>query len=182
MVIKKVSVLWWCHQMKTFSALLALSVGNSLVTGEFFSQRPVMRSFDVFFDQCLNQRLSKQSRRWWFETPSCSLWCHCNDNDPDSSSSWSSKGRCINFDSGNGPLPDGTNPLPEPIVLSQKKNRTLTCCSPNQWSNECLFQHFLFYNFWNVWTINMYPNNLMLKFLKFPHNWIYIQRIWCHNF
>ena len=36
--------------METFSALLALCAGNSPVTGEFPSQRPVTRSFDVFFD------------------------------------------------------------------------------------------------------------------------------------
>ena len=41
---------WWRHQMETFSALLALCVGNSPVTGEFPAQRPVTRSFDVFFD------------------------------------------------------------------------------------------------------------------------------------
>ena len=52
--------------------------GNSLVTGEFPSKRPVMRSFDVFFDLRLNKRFSKQSRRWLFETPSRSLWRHCN--------------------------------------------------------------------------------------------------------
>ena len=40
---------WWRHQMETFSTLLALCEENSLVTGEFPSQRPVMRSFDVFF-------------------------------------------------------------------------------------------------------------------------------------
>ena len=40
---------WWRHLMQTFSALLALCVGNSPVTGEFPSQRPVTRSFDVFF-------------------------------------------------------------------------------------------------------------------------------------
>ena len=73
--------------METFSALLALCVGNSPVTGEFPSQRPVIRSFDVFFDLCLNKRLSKQSRRWWFETPSRSLWRHCNDEYSPSSSS-----------------------------------------------------------------------------------------------
>ena len=39
---------WWRHQMETFSALLALCAGNSPVTGEFPSQRPVTRSFDVF--------------------------------------------------------------------------------------------------------------------------------------
>ena len=66
---------WWRHQMETFSTLLAFCAGNSPVTGEFPSQRPVTRSFDVFFDLRLNKRLSKQSRSWWFETPS--LWCHC---------------------------------------------------------------------------------------------------------
>ena len=69
---------WRRHQMETFSALLALCVGNSSVTGEFPSQRPVTRSFDVFFDLRLNIRFSKQSRRRWFETPSRPLWHHCN--------------------------------------------------------------------------------------------------------
>ena len=47
--------------------------------GEFPAQRPVTRSFDVFFDLRLNKQLSKQSWGWWFETASCSLWRHCND-------------------------------------------------------------------------------------------------------
>ena len=64
--------------MEIFSALLAFYAGNSPVTGEFPSQRPVTRSFDVFFDLRLNKRLSKQSRRRWFETPSRSLWRHNN--------------------------------------------------------------------------------------------------------
>ena len=46
--------------METFSALLALSEGNSQVTCEFPSQRPVTQSFDVFFDLCLNEQLGKQ--------------------------------------------------------------------------------------------------------------------------
>ena len=69
---------WWRHQMKTFSALLALCAGNSPVTAEFPSQRPVTRSFDVFFDLRLNKRLNKQWWGWWFETPSRSSWRHCN--------------------------------------------------------------------------------------------------------
>ena len=69
---------WWCHQMETFSTLLAIYAGNSLASGEFRTQRPVMRSFDIFFDLCLNKRLSKQSWGWWFETLSCPLWHHCN--------------------------------------------------------------------------------------------------------
>ena len=66
--------------METFSALLALSEGNSPVTGEFPSQRPVTRGFDVFIDLRLNKRLNKHSRRRWFETPSCPFWRHCNDD------------------------------------------------------------------------------------------------------
>ena len=66
--------------METFSALLALCAGNSPVNGEFPAQRPVTRSFDVFFDMCLNKQLSKQSWGWWFETPSRPLWRHCNED------------------------------------------------------------------------------------------------------
>ena len=60
--------------MESFSALLALCAGTSPVTGKF----PLKRSFDVFFDLRLNKWLSKQSTRSWFDTPSCSLWRHCN--------------------------------------------------------------------------------------------------------
>ena len=35
--------------METFSVLLAICLGNSPVPGEFPAQRPVTRSFDVFF-------------------------------------------------------------------------------------------------------------------------------------
>ena len=67
----------WPHddviQWKKIFHILAHCVGNSPVTGEFTSQRPVTWSFDVFFDLCLNKLLSKQSRCWWFETPPHSL-------------------------------------------------------------------------------------------------------------
>ena len=65
--------------METFSALLAFWEGKSTVTGDFPSQRPVTRSFDVFFDLHLSKWLSKPSDRRWFETQSRSLWRHCND-------------------------------------------------------------------------------------------------------
>ena len=64
--------------METFPALLALCAGNSPVAGEFPSQRPVTRGFDVFFDLRLKKRLSTQAWRWWFEAPSRSLWRQCN--------------------------------------------------------------------------------------------------------
>ena len=57
--------------MEIFSLLLALCA--------IPSKRPVTLSFNVFFDLRVNKRLSKQSWAWWFETPSYSLWRHCNE-------------------------------------------------------------------------------------------------------
>ena len=65
--------------MKTFSALLAICAGNSPVPGEFPTQRPVTRSFDVYFDLRPNKSLSKQSWGWWFEMLLRPLWRHRND-------------------------------------------------------------------------------------------------------
>ena len=59
----------------SFCALLAICAGSSPVPGEFPAQRPVTRSFDVSFDLRFK---NKQSWCWWFDTPSCSLWRHCN--------------------------------------------------------------------------------------------------------
>ena len=66
--------------METFSALLVICAENSSVTGEFPAQKPVTRSFDVFFDLRLNNRLSKQWWGWWFETSSHPLGRHNIDN------------------------------------------------------------------------------------------------------
>ena len=66
--------------MDIFSELLAFGAGNPPVPGESPAQRPVSRSFDVFFDLPLNKQLSKQSRGRWFETPSRSLWRQRNDD------------------------------------------------------------------------------------------------------
>ena len=78
MILVYMILSWWRRQMETFSALLALCAGNSPVPGEFPTQRPVTRSFGVFFDLRQNKRLSKQSWGWWFETLSRPLWRHCN--------------------------------------------------------------------------------------------------------
>ena len=78
---RKQTITWRRHQMETFSALLDICAGNSPVPGEFPAQKPVTRSFDVFFDLHPNKRMSKHWWGWWFETPSCPLWCHCNDLD-----------------------------------------------------------------------------------------------------
>ena len=65
--------------METYSALLAICAGNSPVPGEIPTQRPVMRSCDVFFDLQPNKRLSKQWWGWWFVTLSHPLWFHSYD-------------------------------------------------------------------------------------------------------
>ena len=69
---------WRRHQMETLSALLAICAGNSPVPDEFPAQRPVTRSFDVFFDLRPNKLLRKKSWGWWFETPSHPLYRHRN--------------------------------------------------------------------------------------------------------
>ena len=69
---------WWCHQMETFSTLLAICAGNSPVSSEFPTQRPVTRSFDIFFDLRLGEQLNKHSWDWWLETPLRPLWRQSN--------------------------------------------------------------------------------------------------------
>ena len=65
------------HDVINFFPITGPLWGEPQVTGEFPSQKPVTRNFDVCFDLHLNTRVSKQSRNWWFETPSHSFWRHC---------------------------------------------------------------------------------------------------------
>ena len=65
-----------CHVVTTSSIGNIFHVpgplwGESNSHGGFPPQRPMARRFDAFFGLYLNKRLSKQSRRRWFETPSC---------------------------------------------------------------------------------------------------------------
>ena len=66
----------WTHSTMTSSNGNIFRVTGPLC-GEFKGHRwipctrPLPRSFDVFFNLRLNQPLSKQWRRRWFETPSC---------------------------------------------------------------------------------------------------------------
>ena len=72
-----------------------------------------MRSFDVFFELRLNKQMNKQSRGWWFETPSCpSLWRHCNDGHSYASSHLLVPYRQRRqFLSASSPVPLGEQPL-----------------------------------------------------------------------
>ena len=73
---------WWTRMMTSSNGnifrVTGPLCGEFTGPGEFPTQRPVTRSFDVFFDLRLNIRLSKQPRGWWFETLSWSLWRHRN--------------------------------------------------------------------------------------------------------
>ena len=62
---------------------LAPWAGNSPVTGEFHSQRPLTRGFDdsLFFTWTNGWRDANQSGRRWFEPPSRLLWRQCNEKD-----------------------------------------------------------------------------------------------------
>ena len=75
------SIIWLVHddviKWKYFRVTGPLC-GEFNGPGEFPAQRPVTRSFDVFFDLRLNKRLSKQPWGWWFETLAWSLWRHRN--------------------------------------------------------------------------------------------------------
>ena len=80
------SVACCCHMMTSSNGNIFRVTGPLCgeTTGHRWtppSQRPVARSFDVFFDLRLKKRLSKHSRRRWFEKPSSQLWYwKCNIN------------------------------------------------------------------------------------------------------
>ena len=102
---------YWCFMMTSSNGnifrVTGPLCGEFTGPGEFPTQWPVTRSFDVFFDLRLNKRLSKQPWGWWFETPSLSWWRHC----------YVMASRIlINIGSGNGLLPDDTKPLSQPIL------------------------------------------------------------------
>ena len=88
-ILITIGKLLWLDVRQLINSMMTSSNGNIFrvtghLCGEFTGprwipgQRPVTRSFDVFFDLRLNKRLNKQSWGWWFETLSRPLWRHCN--------------------------------------------------------------------------------------------------------
>ena len=64
--------------METFSALLAICAGNSPVSGEFPAQRPVTRSFDVFYawiNDWVNNGEAGDLRRYPAHYDVTVMWC-----------------------------------------------------------------------------------------------------------
>ena len=79
----QMQITWWRHQMEHFSLYCPFVRGIHRSPVNSPHKGPVTQSFDVFFAWCFSLRLtkplSKQSWGWWFETPSRSLWRHCNE-------------------------------------------------------------------------------------------------------
>ena len=73
-----VSTSWWRHQIEAYFRVTGHFCGDFTGPGEFPAQRPVTRSFGVFFDLRPNKRLSKHWWGWWFETSSSPFWRYCN--------------------------------------------------------------------------------------------------------
>ena len=139
-------VTWWRHQMEIFSALLVICEGNSSVIGEFPSQRPVALSFDVFFDLCLNRRLSKQSRRRWFETPSRPLWRHCNYG----------VGCVCNL------VEDCSNSIANAMELPQSCTKPSAVCLTGKTAILQTIDSLIFLKR-KVWTLKEFPSNMWLR-------------------
>ena len=66
---------WWRHQIDAFSRYwpFVRGIHRSLVNSPHKGQWR-----GALMICALNKRLSKQWWGWWFETPSRSLWRHCN--------------------------------------------------------------------------------------------------------
>ena len=69
---------WWRHQMETFSALLAFGCG--VFAGHRWIPRTKASDAELwcFLWSAPEPTDMKTMRRRWFETPSPSLWRHCN--------------------------------------------------------------------------------------------------------
>ena len=67
--------------MEPFYASLALCEENSPAIGEFPSQRPVTRSFDVFFDMPEQTAEQTIAAPVIWDVIALSMWRHCNVNE-----------------------------------------------------------------------------------------------------
>ena len=156
--------------METFSALLAICAGNSPVPGEFPTQRPVTRSFDVFFDLRLNKRLSKQSWGWWFETLPRPLWRHSNVSQSlshevvtkNSVSPWARMKFSLNWRDKGGPyFSVGWMPMGHgnPGVEFQKCSY-ITFCTYQYKQDWRIFCHISLTHIFKVWSMGQLDNTV----------------------
>ena len=86
--LREVTEIMWCPVKKYESyqcSMLSMETTSFLpqimmtsINGNIFGVTGLLRFFVCFLWSPPEKRLSKQSRRRWFETPSRSLWRHCN--------------------------------------------------------------------------------------------------------
>ena len=74
-LFKKMQIKMWSVKRRQLLSQ-PQSADKAVRISRFPSKRPVMRNFVIFFYLHLNKRLSKQSRRWLFKTPSRPSWRH----------------------------------------------------------------------------------------------------------
>ena len=68
----------WC--VSQWFTMMTSSNGNIFrVTGPLWGTKASDAELCCFLWSAPEKRSSKQSWRWWFDTPLCSLWRHCND-------------------------------------------------------------------------------------------------------
>ena len=130
--------------------------------GEFPTQRPVTRSFDVFFDLSLNKRLIKQSWDWWFETLSCSLWRHRNVKAP-SKSLLSARDKTITFH-----FHSTKCFTPNLHVLCRQLHHDLNLNKNVFWRRNVKFVNWIFYINYNE-MIGLLVQTLFLSFIRWLH-------------
>ena len=167
---------WWRHQMEKFSALLAICAGNSPVAGEFPSQRPVRRSFDVFYDLRLNTILRKQSWGWWFETLSRPLWRQCNgfetwSHQSESSSLWRHQ---IGTFSALLALCEGNPPVTTGFPSHRTSNQDLWCsfCCYSEQTVEQTFHWLIIRDILTVIWRHRYVVTLPVVFFRFKSRYL----------
>ena len=134
--------------------------------GEFPTQRPVKRSFDVFFDLRLNKRLGKQPRGCWFETPSWSLWRQCNEK--------AMFLHGIKLHSHANPIENTSHQF---LFNNRMKNNRRKWIDIGYWAHTCTLLDYAssgcFGYYWLTFILALIRNRSNYRSIsKWPHRWI----------
>ena len=126
------------------------------ITGHLWIPRTKARDAEFwFFYLRQNKRLSKQSRRRLFETPSCSLWRHCNGKcmwsyrQEWAQSCWFRERRVMSCRPRNAlrVIDNGLLPVPCQLISpTQASLSTIKCSKTIFYENYPYFQIFIRYN------------------------------------
>ena len=118
---------WWRHQMETISALLTLCAGKDQWRGAL-----MLSLICALTNGCV------KNRRWWFETPSHSIWCHCN-------------GLIAAF---------GTQPCRCTCAYHMRRSSSRSACKVRIWNCNSVLEHSRDWHSWNPRETNISPIDL----------------------